>query len=265
MSSVAFGALSTRRELSDSGKSTSVQPPGVSSYVDILAGLVPAEVLAINSIVVAAITSGAAHGPATPADTNTYRWMFGLLAGLAAVLFVLGRRPAPSSAQARAQAGPAAVRWENWEWQDLLRMAVPPAAYACWTMVEPTGVWSAVVPGMSSGLRLLIPLVGFTTLAAVTKALASHADKKPSPAQRRAAATPHPAPPSAPRLALDLAPRPASAQPVMPAATPAKPLAPENETVQAPNSTNNTNNNENQNDTDITGAEIAESVPPWVY
>ena len=48
MSSVAFGALQTRREKSDSETSKSAQPPGLNSYIDILAALVPAEVLAIR-------------------------------------------------------------------------------------------------------------------------------------------------------------------------------------------------------------------------
>ncbi|MGP7996162.1 MAG: hypothetical protein ACLPKI_02315 [Streptosporangiaceae bacterium] len=287
MSTVAFGALSTRRELSDSRTSTSTQPPGVSSYVDVLAGLVPAEVLAINAIVVAATVAQQPGGHVQLAETGTYRWTFWLLLAVAAVLFVLGRRPAPTSAGARAQArqaGRPVVRWENWEWQDLIRIAIPPAAYVCWTMVEPSGVWSAVYPGLSSGMRLLIPLAGSVILAAVTKALASHADKKPSPAQRRAAFLPRPAPDSAPRPAPDSAPRPAPDSaprpapalapdphpaPALPATPPPTRPAPEdatgNETVPPPTPADNTNKSENPNNTDLADTELAESVPPWVY
>lgn len=187
MSTVAFGALATRREHSNSGTSTSSEPPGIGAYIDILAALVPAEVLAIHVLIVAATASQSHAGQLTLLEPNTLRWSFWLLVGLAVALFVLGRRPVPASAQTREQAG-GGPRWQNWEWQDLIRIAIAPAAFVCWTMAEPSGVWSVVSPGLSSGMRLLIPLVGAVLLAAVTKALASHADKKPSPAQRRQAA-----------------------------------------------------------------------------
>jgi hypothetical protein len=40
-----------------------------------------------------------------------------------------------------------------------------------------------VAPTTSSGMRILVPMVGAVLLAAVTKALATHSDKKASPAQ----------------------------------------------------------------------------------
>jgi hypothetical protein len=259
MSTIAFGALSTRREQSDSGKSTSEQPPGVSSYVDILAALVPAEVLAINSIVVASVTAQGPGGPATPAEAGTYRWMFGLLLTLAAVLFVLGRRPAPAPDPSRS----GRTTWQNWEWQDLIRMLIPPAAYVCWTMIEPSSVWSAIAPGMSSGTRLLIPLVGAAVLGAVTKALASHADKKPSPAQRRAAAAQRPAPPPAQLPAPN--PVPGPVRPIVPAPAPpapeAKPVGPAAPT----DTTDGTDDAEGADTAGTSGVTAAETVPSWVY
>lgn len=230
MSTVAFGTLTTRREQSDSGKSTSTQPPGISTYIDVLAALVPAEVLGINALIISA-TSQTRGGP----DPGTLRWAFWLLVGLAAVLFVLGRRPGPMPAAADGQAGATARRWQNWEWQDLVRIGIGPAALVLWTMAEPSGVWSAVYPGMSSGMRLLVPLVGAALLAAVTKALASHSDKKPAPAQRRQRATAPPAtrpapmgqdqsaPPDQPAPAnrLPLAEQPALANQLPPAEQPA--------------------------------------------
>jgi hypothetical protein len=267
MSTVAFGALSTRREQSDSGKSTSEQPPGVSSYVDILAALVPAEVLAINSIVVASVTAQVPGGPAAAAEAGTYRWMFGLLLGLAAVLFVLGRRPAP--APAPDPSGSSRTSWQNWEWQDLFRMLIPPAAYVLWTMIEPSSVWSAIVPGMSSGTRLLIPLVGAAVLGAVTKALASHADKKPSPAQRRAAAAqrpaPHPAQPPAQLPAPN--PVPGPVRPVEPAPAPpvseAKPVGPAAPADTAADA-DIAEGADTADNTDAVAA-ATEAVPSWVY
>jgi hypothetical protein len=183
MSSVAFGALATRREQSDSRTSTSEQPPGLNTYVDVLAALVPAEVLAIHALIIAAVTKTIPHGQTQITDQTTLRWAFWLLLGLSSVLFILGRRPAPAPAVVRQQSGGTVPRVQRWESQDLLRLLIPPAAFAGWVMVEPGSVWNAVAPTTSSGMRILVPMVGAVLLAAVTKALATHSDKKASPAQ----------------------------------------------------------------------------------
>lgn len=183
MSSVAFGALQTRREKSESGTSKSEQPPGLNSYIDVLAALVPAEVLAIHALVVAAVTTPNPDGQPTVTDAATLRLAFWLLMGLSAALFVLGRRPVPTPAVVRQQSAGTVPFWQRWEWQDWIRCLIPPAAFVGWAMLEPTSVWNAVAPHMSGAMRILIPLVGAVLLAAVTKALATHADKEPSPAQ----------------------------------------------------------------------------------
>ncbi len=197
MSTVAFGALTTRREKSDSGTSKTDQPPGLNSYIDILAALVPAEVLAIHAIIIAAVTATNPAGQTQITQPGTLRLAFWLLAGLATVLFVLGRRPAPTPADVLQQSGTSVPRWQHLEWQDLIRVAIPPAAFVGWTMLEPTSAWNVVVPGMSTGTRTLIALVGAVLLAAVTKAMASHSDNKPSPKQRAQQARQQAAPPSA--------------------------------------------------------------------
>ena len=186
MSTVAFGALTTRREKSDSGTSKTDQPPGLNSYIDILAALVPAEVLAIHAIIIAAVTTTNPGRQTQITQPGTLRLAFRLLAGLAAVLFVLGRRPAPTPAAVLQQSGTSVPRWQHLEWQDLIRVLIPPAAFVGWTMLEPTSAWNVVVPDMSTGTRTLIALVGAVLLAAVTKAMASHSDNKPSPRQRSA-------------------------------------------------------------------------------
>jgi hypothetical protein len=181
MSTVAFGALTTRREASDSGKSTSAQPPGLNSYVDTLAALVPAEVLAIHMLVMSIVTTTDSQGRTTLADAATLRVAFWLLIGLSAVLYVLGRRPVPTPAQLR-KTSDAAPFWQRWEWQDWIRLLIPPAAFVGWTMLEPVSAWTAVAPHTSIEMRVLIATVTAVMLAAVTKALVSHADNKQPPA-----------------------------------------------------------------------------------
>jgi hypothetical protein len=186
MSSVAFGALQTRREKSDSETSKSAQPPGLNSYIDILAALVPAEVLAIHALVITAVTTSNGQGQTQITDYATLRWGFWLLMGLSTALFVLGRRPVRVSASGASNPKEWFSQWQRWEWQDWIRVLIPPAAFVGWVMLEPTSVWNAVAPHMTRGLRILIPMVGAVLLAAVTKALVTHADKKSSAKEKAA-------------------------------------------------------------------------------
>lgn len=200
MSTVAFGALTTRREKSDSGTSKSTQPPGLNSYIDILAALVPAEVLAIHAIIIAAVTTTNGKGQTQITEPATLRLGFWLLTGLAVVLFVVGRRPSPAPADVRQQ--PGAPSWQHLEWQDVLRGLIAALAFIGWTMLEPTSAWNVIDAGMPTGTRTLIALVGAVFLAALTKALASHSDNKLSPAQQSArAALRRAAPPAVPAQA----------------------------------------------------------------
>jgi len=181
MSSVAFGALTTRREMSSSDTSKSTQPPGLNSYIDILASLVPAEVLAIQAIVLSIVATSNAHGQTQITDATTARWAFWLLLVLSSVLFVLGRGSAPAVHDPTRP---------QWEWQDAIRLLIPPIAFVGWTMLEPVSVWNAVAPHVSAGMRVLIATVGAVALAAITKALTTHADKKPPPGGPSAATRP---------------------------------------------------------------------------
>lgn len=224
MSTVAFGALTTRREKSDSGTSKSAQPPGLNSYIDILAALVPAEVLAIHAIIISAVTTSNG-GQTQITQPGTLRLAFWLLVGLSVVLFLLGRRPAPTPADVRQQLGTQVPRWQRLEWQDVIRAGIPALALVGWTMLEPTSVWNAVDSGMSGGTRTLIALVGAVFLAALTKALASHSDNKPSPTQRNAQAAgalrQAAAPPPTPAPAAAATAQPAEEHPELaPSATP---------------------------------------------
>jgi hypothetical protein len=179
MSSVAFGALTTRRENSASGTSKSVQPPGLNSYIDILTALVPAEVLAIHATILSIVATSNSQGQTQITDPTTARWAFWLLLALSAVLFVLGRGAAPATP------GNQDAGWRSaqpqWEWQDAIRLLIPPIAFVGWTMLEPVSAWNAVAPHVSAGMRVLLATVGAVALAAVTKALTTHADKKPPP------------------------------------------------------------------------------------
>lgn len=180
MSSVAFGALTTRREISASGTSKSAQPPGLNGYIDILAALVPAEVLAIHAIVLSIVVTTNSKGQTQITDASTAKLAFWLLLALSAVLFVLGRGGTPTPTPGSQGAGGRTAH-PQWEWQDVVRLLIPPIAFVGWTMLEPVSAWNAVAPHVSSGMRVLIATVGAVALAAITKALTTQADMRPSP------------------------------------------------------------------------------------
>lgn len=190
MSSVAFGALTTRREVAVSGTSKSVLPPGLNGYIDILAALVPAEVLAVHATVLSIVATSSSQGQTRITDVTTAKWAFWLLLGLSVVLFVLGRGGAAAVLGNQDAGGRTAQ--PRWEWQDAVRLLIPPMAFVGWTMLEPVSAWNAVAPHVSAGMRVLIAAVGAVALAAITKALTTHADKKSPPEAADAGTKPQP-------------------------------------------------------------------------
>lgn len=56
MSTLAYASLTRRREQAPRGESMRNAPPGVNSYVDALAALVPAEVLSVHALILAVTT-----------------------------------------------------------------------------------------------------------------------------------------------------------------------------------------------------------------
>ena len=56
MSTIAYAQFTTRREAAAPGTSTSASPPGVKTYVDALAALVPAEVLTLHALILSVTT-----------------------------------------------------------------------------------------------------------------------------------------------------------------------------------------------------------------
>jgi hypothetical protein len=179
-------------------------------------------VLAIHAPVIATVVHTGPGGKLTISEPGTLRWAFWLLLALTVALFVVGRRPSRTSTKSP---NSVSSQWHNVEWQDLIRLIIPAGAFGCWTMLEPASVWNAVAPGMSSGLRLLIPLVGAAFLAAVTKGLVSHSDKELSPQQKQAKDAAQTAAPKTPPVA--------QAAPPVPQPTPADP-GPAQPALQAP-------------------------------
>lgn len=160
MSTLAYGALTRKREEAEERKSTEAEPPGVKTYVDALAALVPAEVLAVHATVLEVTTTSEEDEASETVTTITERVFWALLA-TTVVLYLLGlRRGKPA----------------GW---DLVRLLIPPLAFVGWTMLLQPSAFDAVDPGLGDADRTAIALIGALVFGAIAAALGQKADQSP--------------------------------------------------------------------------------------
>ncbi len=145
MSTLAYAALTTSREHSPPGSSTS--PPGVSTYVDAVAALVPAEVLTLHALILSVTTET----------------IVGLIV-LSVVFYVAPR-----------------LFGGQWDRLDYLRAAIPALSFLGWTMLQRTTAFDAIAPKMGGAPRTVIALFLAVLLGPLAAALAYKADQKPPP------------------------------------------------------------------------------------
>lgn len=162
MSSLLYGALTRKREEAPPGTSSTDNPPGVSTYVDALAALVPAEVLAVHAIIMSLATETEGGVTTITAPAQLSFW-FIFLPIIAAVLYVagLGKRP---------------------DRLDALRMLIPALAFVGWTMLQPTTAFDGIAPNFDPDSRWSVGLALAVVLGIVAGALGVKADKKVPPA-----------------------------------------------------------------------------------
>ena len=169
MSAFLFGRLEARREVSESGRSTTDQPPGLKTYADALVGLVPSEVIAASAVFVAAFTNTEenAAGDEVVVVTDATRLevsFYGLLA-LAGLLYVLGHIKAGADRR-------------RWGWLDFVRMLIPPFAFVGWAMaLEPSTMFDAAVT-VADGTKVLLVVFGGIVLVVVATLLGMAADRE---------------------------------------------------------------------------------------
>jgi hypothetical protein len=162
VSTFAYAAITARREASSPGKSMTEQPPAMKTYIDVLAALVPAEVLAAHAAVLTFTTKsikGADGKTATTiTDPTSLKVSFWGLIAVSVVLYVAGH----------------AKSWDGW---DFLRVAIPPVAFAGWCMAQRTTAFDSVA-SWSLNTRSVIAIIGALALGAVATALSYKADQK---------------------------------------------------------------------------------------
>lgn len=174
MSTLAFAELTNKREVADPGTSTSSQPPGVKTYVDALAGLVPAEVLTLHALILSATTE-VIDNTTRIADAPTLRAAFWGLVALSMALYI----------------GPRLLA-KTWEKLDWLRLLIPPFAFTGWTMLQRATAFDAAFPTVEETPRTVSALFLGVILGVVAAGLAKKADQNQPGNARVAAPAPLP-------------------------------------------------------------------------
>jgi uncharacterized membrane protein len=133
----------------------------VSTYVDALAALVPAEVLTLHAVILTFTTKTDA-GATSITDKETLAYAFYGLIALAVLLYVVGRLIA-----------------KKWDRLDYLRVIIPPLAFVGWTMLQRATAFDAVAPSnLREAGRMVIALFLGVLLGLLAAGLAYKADQK---------------------------------------------------------------------------------------
>lgn len=184
MSTLAFGSLMRKREEARAGESTRLHgSPGLSTFVDTLAALVPAEVLAAHEAILNATTE-TRNGVTRIADPTPLKVAFWALIAISALLYVVGFQK----------------RARSWTARSWIGLAIPPLAFVAWTMGQKTSAFTAVFPDASQPMRstiLVLVAVVLSAVASLLPAAVDRANPKRVKAKRAAEAVP-PVPPVPP-------------------------------------------------------------------
>jgi hypothetical protein len=165
MGSFFYGYVTAKRVMAQPGTSKTTEAPGMTTYIDTLSALVPAEALALYAGVVAPNTTRTAsvRGKAATviSDPRLLGWSCVGLLVLSAALYVIGRY--------------SVTRMRN-GW-DILRVLIPPAALAAWMLVQNPGVFDVWWRGSTLSEHLIVAAFGAVVLGILAKILGYQADQ----------------------------------------------------------------------------------------
>ena len=195
MSTVAYAQLTTKREEAAPGTSSSTSGPGIKSYIDAFAALVPTEVLTLHALIVAATTNTAttvAGSAATPVAAAAAPGASAVQSAAAAQSLGTTTTILPDGVQPLTNAFWILLLLSvvlyviprhfggKWDRFDFIRALIAPLAFVGWTMLQRATAFDAAFPGVSSTERTVYALILGAVLGGVTAALAAKADEKPA-------------------------------------------------------------------------------------
>jgi len=172
MSSLGYGFISRKRDEAQPQDNVT-DTTGLKTYVDAVAALVPAEVLAAHALILSFTTttgkvqdaSGAMSNATTITQPTALKVAFVGLLLLSAGLYLAGRKPQKVTGGV------------------ILGTCIPPLAFVAWTMIQRTTAFDAVAPGMNLAVREVIAVMLAVILPVVAAGFASSLNSSPpSPA-----------------------------------------------------------------------------------
>jgi|GEM_PF-6059097 len=179
MSTLIYGALNAQRKAAPKGESKDKKPPAFGSYLDVVAALVPAEILAVNVALLQKLSDSGtteAGDPVTkvpnPSDLKLVFW---LSIVVSIFLYLVGEWTRARTEAEKAGKSVTGGRrpWREWSW---LRAVVPGAAYVVWAMLEQPSAFDGVANDLAEGTRLVIAVFAALVLAGIAKVLSDRAD-----------------------------------------------------------------------------------------
>lgn len=167
MSTYAYAALTDKRLKATAGTSSANAPPGVQTFVDALAALVPAEVLVAHGVILGYVTTTDSKvTPPVTTITNPTALQIGFWGLLVlAIAIYVGVRLVNSTCP-----------WTRW---DFIRMTIPALAFVAWTMIQKTTAFDVVLPSLDAGVRGVVAVLAAIALGLVAGWLGYKADKAP--------------------------------------------------------------------------------------
>lgn len=168
MSIIAYAQFTSARERAAPGTSTLQNPPGVSTYLDAVASLVPAEILTVHGAILSVTTQKAADGSIKIEDPTTLAFAFYAALLVSVIIYVFSR-----------------VHSGTWDKLDWVRMIIPPLAFVGWTMIQKATAFDAVWPSLKDAPRTVIAIFLAVLLGLLATDLAYKADQKPQQPQQQ--------------------------------------------------------------------------------
>lgn len=165
MGSFVYGYVTAKRAAASPGESQASAAPGMTTYIDTLAALVPAEALALYAgIVVPNVTSTVPVNGKTGtviSDPALLGWSCAGLLVLSAGLYIVGRMKEK-------------LTLSLW---DIPRALIPMAAFMGWMLVQNPGVFDLWWHGSSMAGRVVMAAFAAIVLGVLAKALGYQADQ----------------------------------------------------------------------------------------
>lgn len=163
MGSFVYGYVTAKRMVASPGESQATAAPAMTTYIDALAALVPAEALALYAVIV--VPNVTRSVPVTGktgtviSDPALLGWSCAGLLVLSAGLYIIGRMKA---------------KLTLW---DIPRALIPLAAFTGWMLVQSPGVFDVWWHGSSMAGRVVIAAFAAIVLGVLAKALGYQADQ----------------------------------------------------------------------------------------